>query len=249
MYLMEQYQFLKDNFLIAALFTLVIGLCVNIFINVFLYYLGKSLSRLSSFYTSIFIKSVKVPLILFAWLSILSSSIQFFYSYELSGYTYIFFDGIKENSLIFILLYFSYNFLIVSEQELKTLDKEDSNTTKRYAVTRVATIIILSIIATIILDTLAIDIGAFVAFGAAGTIIFGIAAKDLLSNLFGSLIVFIDKPFIIGDKISSHEKKFSGIVEHIGWRLTKIRSEQGYAIFIPNSTFTSVSIQNESIKK
>ena len=57
-----------------------------------------------------------------------------------------------------------------------------------------------------------------------GGLIVGMAAKDLLSNLFGALMVYMDKPFKVGDWIRSPDKSIEGTVEDIGWRVTRIRT-------------------------
>ena len=44
------------------------------------------------------------------------------------------------------------------------------------------------------------------------------AIKEIVENMFGGLVIFIDQPFKVGDFISSPDRKIEGTVEHIGWR-------------------------------
>jgi len=83
-------------------------------------------------------------------------------------------------------------------------------------------VIITSIL--VILQTLGYSISGVLAFGGVGGIAIGFAAKDLLANFFGGLIIYLDRPFKTGDWIRSPDRKIEGTVEKIGWRMTQIRS-------------------------
>lgn len=96
----------------------------------------------------------------------------------------------------------------------------------------------------IILELLHIEIGPILALGGAGTLVLGLASKDLLSNFFGAFMVFLDRPFVVGDTIRSPDRNIEGTVEYIGWRLTRIRTYEKRPLYVPNSIFTTVSIEN-----
>ena len=98
--------------------------------------------------------------------------------------------------------------------------------------------------ALIILEILHIQIGPILALGGAGTLVVGLASKDLLSNFFGALMVFLDRPFVVGDTIRSPDRNIEGTVEYIGWRLSRIRTYEKRPLYVPNSIFTTVSIEN-----
>lgn len=107
-----------------------------------------------------------------------------------------------------------------------------------------ASIVITAIL--VILQTLGFSISGVLAFGGIGGIAVGFAAKDLLANFFGGLMVYLDRPFKVGDWIRSPEKDIEGIVEKIGWRLTTIRTFDKRPLYVPNAAFTSISVQNPS---
>lgn len=113
-----------------------------------------------------------------------------------------------------------------------------------HAVAKLARISILITSGLIILEVLHIDIAPIYALGGAGTLIVGLASKDLLSNFFGAMMVFLDRPFVVGDTIRSPDKFIEGTVEYIGWRLTRIRSYEKRPLYVPNSIFTTVTIEN-----
>lgn len=96
------------------------------------------------------------------------------------------------------------------------------------------------------MQSMGYSISGVLAFGGVGGIAIGFAAKDLLANLFGSLIIFLDRPFQIGDWIRSPDREIEGTVEHIGWRMTIIRSFSKNPLYIPNAAFSTIAIENPS---
>jgi len=100
--------------------------------------------------------------------------------------------------------------------------------------------------ALVMLQTLGFSISGVLAFGGIGGIAVGFAAKDLLSNFFGGLMVYLDRPFKVGDWIRSPDKKIEGTVEEIGWRQTRIRTFSKRPIYVPNSIFMNIIVENPS---
>ena len=98
----------------------------------------------------------------------------------------------------------------------------------------------------VILQTLGYSISGVLAMGGVGGIAVGFAAKDLLANFFGGLIVYLDRPFAVGDWIRSPDRQIEGTVELIGWRVTVIRNFQSQPMYVPNSVFTTVIVENPS---
>ncbi|TPV97139.1 MAG: mechanosensitive ion channel family protein [Myxococcales bacterium FL481] len=80
-------------------------------------------------------------------------------------------------------------------------------------------------------------------FGIGGAAV-ALASKDTIANLFGSIVIFVDRPFQIGDwvEIGSHE----GTVEEVGLRVTRIRTFANSLITVPNSALTTSAINNWS---
>ena len=96
----------------------------------------------------------------------------------------------------------------------------------------------------IALPTLGIEITALLAFGGVGGIAIGFAAQDLLANFFGGLMIYMDRPFAIGDWIRSPDREIEGTVESIGWRLTVVRTFDKRPLYIPNSVFNTLALEN-----
>lgn len=97
-----------------------------------------------------------------------------------------------------------------------------------------------------VFQLLGISISGILAFGGMGGLIVGLAAKDLLANFFGSLIIYLDRPFKVGDWIRSADRDIEGVVENIGFRVTRIRTFDKRPLYVPNSIFTTILVENPS---
>jgi len=75
-----------------------------------------------------------------------------------------------------------------------------------------------------------------------GGIAVALAAKDTIANFFGSITIFTDRPFQMGElvKIGEH----LGPVEEVGFRSTRLRTLQGHLVTIPNSVITNSCVEN-----
>jgi MscS family membrane protein len=98
----------------------------------------------------------------------------------------------------------------------------------------------------IVLQNLGVNIGGLLAFGGVGGIAIGLAAQDVFKNMFGGFTIYFDRPFSVGDWIRSPDRDIEGHVEHIGWRVTAIRTFNKRLLYVPNSVFTTIALENPS---
>ncbi len=99
-------------------------------------------------------------------------------------------------------------------------------------------------IALMFAQTLGYPISGLLASLGIGGLAVALAAKDSLSNIFGSLMIILDRPFQIGDWVKAGDVE--GTVEEIGFRSTRIRTFAKTLITIPNNTLTNLAINNFS---
>ncbi|MDA0836669.1 MAG: mechanosensitive ion channel family protein [Planctomycetota bacterium] len=92
------------------------------------------------------------------------------------------------------------------------------------------------------LQNLDVDVTSFIAGLGIGGLAFALAAKDTLSNLFGSIMILVDRPFQIGDWVVIGEQE--GTVEEVGLRSTRIRTFYKSQITIPNANLATTNIDN-----
>lgn len=124
--------------------------------------------------------------------------------------------------------------------------KKPMDQTTAHAVSKLlrASVIITAVL--VVLQSLGYSISGVLAFGGIGGIAVGFAAKDLLANFFGGLMIYLDRPFAVGDWVRSPDQEIEGTVEYIGWRQTRIRTFDKRPLYVPNSTFANISVENPS---
>merc|ERR1712137_417788 len=93
-----------------------------------------------------------------------------------------------------------------------------------------------------ILDNCGLNISSLVAgFGISGLAV-ALAAQAILGDTIASFTMFIDRPFLVGDAITTNG--YTGIVEHIGFKTTRIRALSGELIIFPNSVISASILKN-----
>ncbi len=98
-----------------------------------------------------------------------------------------------------------------------------------------------------ILDNLEFDITGLIAGLSIGGLAFALAAQDTIKNFFGSLMIFVDRPFQVGDWITSGD--VDGTIEEVGFRSTRIRTFRNSVMYIPNGVITNQMIDNHGLRK
>ena len=86
------------------------------------------------------------------------------------------------------------------------------------------------------------DIRTILAAAGIGGLALALAAKDTIANLFGSVTIFADRPFQIGERV--RVGKFDGPIESVGFRSTRIRTLDGHQVTVPNSTVVNEMVEN-----
>lgn len=86
------------------------------------------------------------------------------------------------------------------------------------------------------------DVGALLAGVGIGGLAMAMAAKDFVANIFGGITVFVDKPFVVGDRVQV--AGIDGTVQEIGIRSTRIKTLAGRMVTIPNHKFTDGVVEN-----
>ena len=203
--------------------------------------LERQLDKTSNLWDDALIHAIIKPVSLLIWLSGITIAI------EISGISNAF--KAFEVGLIVVITWALIRLItfveinIIEQQAIKgvTVDKTTADAISQLL--RVSIIITSLLVA---LQSMGFNISAVLAFGGIGGIAVGFAAKDLLANFFGGLMIYLDRPFSVGDWIRSPDRQIEGTVEKIGWRLTSIRTFDKRPLYIPNSMFASISVENPS---
>lgn len=134
------------------------------------------------------------------------------------------------------------SFWITSTLERKKKEGDTSGVAAFTALRIVAKIAVWAAVVLVILDNLGIDITTFVAGLGIGGIAVALALQNVLSDLFASISIALDKPFVVGDYVVVGE--VNGNVEHIGLKTTRIRSLSGEQIVVSNNDLLNSRIRN-----
>ncbi|WHI46675.1 mechanosensitive ion channel family protein [Microbulbifer sp. JMSA004] len=154
----------------------------------------------------------------------------------------------REIGLILVMAWFAWRFSHSVEHNLcdpRYMGKPMDATTVR-AIGKLVRASIVITAGIVVMQFLGYSVSGVLAFGGIGGLAVGFAAKDLLANFFGGLMIYLDRPFAVGDWIRSPDKEIEGTVEDIGWRLTRIRTFDMRPVYVPNGIFTQIAVENPS---
>lgn len=98
-----------------------------------------------------------------------------------------------------------------------------------------------------VLQNLDVDVGSLLAGLGIGGLALAMAAKDTLANFFGSVMIFADRPFQIGDWVALDGTE--GIVEEVGFRSTRIRTFYNSLVTVPNSKIADAKVDNYGARR
>jgi MscS family membrane protein len=133
----------------------------------------------------------------------------------------------------------------MAEKAAKTTTRLDDQLVP--LVRRALKVAIVAIGAVFVLQNLNIDVASLLAGLGLGGLAFALAAKDTVSHLFGSITIFLDKPFQIGDWVQTCGVE--GIVEEVGFRSTRIRTFYNSLVTVPNGKLTDAIVDNYGMRR
>ncbi len=200
-------------------------------------------------FDDILLKSLQIPL------TFLIVVVSLVFITETLNDTYQLFDDFNKPKILYVLTIIIIAWTLIkvldnyynSKSFLKGLKSSDDPVVieQTYEITiRIFKIIVILISLLTLMQEFGLSISGLLAFGGVGGLVVGLAAKDLLSNFFGGLMIYFDRPFKVGEFIKSPDRNIEGIVESIGWRLTVVRTFSKNVLYIPNSAFSNIIVEN-----
>ena len=238
----EQYLWVFELFLIVL-----VALSLGFFLNRLIDRLEFQAARTKSVWDDALIEACRRPAIWLVWIlgvNFAASIAAQKMNSPLQGLV----DPINRLALIFLGSLFVVRFIKRAERNLLHPDymtKPIDETTVR-AVGKLLRGAVIITAVLISMQLFGYSISGLLAFGGIGGIAMGFAAKDLLANFFGGLMIYLDRPFSVGEWIRSPDQEIEGTVEDIGWRLTRIRTFDMRPLYIPNAVFANISVENPS---
>ncbi len=211
--------------------------------------LGHKTAHAKYIYPWAFVKALKAPVGLSIWLIALcvSAEIALLHYPNLASIRYL--PQIKALVIVLTVSWTLIRFIRNSESQYIRFCVENSKEVDKTLVHALSqlSIIAVSVVSFLIaMQLFGLPISALLAFGGIGGAAIAFASKDLLANFFGSMVVYLDRPFNVGDWIRSPDKQIEGTVEFIGWRVTRIRTFDQRPLYVPNGFFLTISVENPS---
>ncbi len=247
--LLAQYMpaYSESAWLILSGVICVLAVIADLVARTMLAQLMKQAEKTHMLWDDVFLNSFSRPLLFLIWLAAgywLIQLIEQHFSIVVIGDN----NPLPKLVPVILMAWSCLRFLKRLEQVLVMPDrmKKPMDPTTVGALGRLLRLIVSIIIVLIIMQSYGYSISGILAFGGIGGIAVGFAAKDLLANFFGGLMIYLDRPFKVGDWIRSPDKQIEGTVEDIGWRQTRIRTFDKRPLYVPNSTFASISVENPS---
>ena len=208
-------------------------------------YVHKKLSNTHKLWDDAISAAVYTPVRIAIWVTALFLIVRSFHI----EYEFVFYELVKTIYYLLVLgiiVVFLVAFARHVERNLTSHPKKKVDLMMVKALARIYYLFISSIFGLVALNVLGIPLSAVIAFGGIGGLAIGFASQDFLANLFGGLMIFIGRPFSIGEVISSPDKSIMGTVEDITWRQVKILTPEKRPIYVPNSLFSTIVIENIS---
>ncbi len=233
---------------VLALFMIVFGvMAASWLVNLFVRKLIQRAGRTATTWDDILLTSLKRPLTVFIWTVGISYAAEFAW-HDADAYLAGLIGTARKLLIILTLVWFVLRFLKGFEQRL--LEKEGKGRILDRAGARALNKLLRASVAVtaglMMLQTMGYSIAGLLTFGGIGGVIAGFAARDMLANFFGGLMIYLDRPFTEGDWIRSPDREIEGTVEYIGWRLTRIRTFDQRPLYVPNSAFANIAVENPS---
>lgn len=211
--------------------------------NVLLYIIRAINKKMSFDYCEDIISSFESPINIMLYVSGIYSFIVLSPIPELSGLVFV--DRILRSTVILSFFWGIYNLSDSTHTVMLGILAKlgiKSETAISNIFTTVLRIFIVAVAFVAIAKEWNYDISAFIASLSIGSVAVAFAAKDALANVFGSLIIILEKPFKIGDWITANDVE--GTVENISFRSTCIRTFEQELVYVPNSLLSNTPITN-----
>lgn len=234
---------------ILSVFIIVLATVVcNFFARRVLIKIAEKLDKTKTRWDDVLVEAAKRPLSWSIWIIGITLAADLIYV-ETQASIFLAARSFRELGILICLTWFLLRFLKGAESVLVSNADQDNEAIDRHTAEAIGKLLRMAVFITaglVLLQTMGFSISGVLAFGGVGGIAIGFAAKDLLANFFGGLIIYLDRPFKVGDWIRSPDKQLEGTVEKIGWRMTQIRTFDKRPLYVPNSVFTSIIVENPS---
>ncbi len=235
-----------DLNLLQGAMILLLGLAVHLALRALVNRLHRMAEHSEHRWDDVVVTALAPPLRLVIWVFVVFMMLRIFTDTDDALLKFL--NEMYDTALVLLLTWFLIRLIRGVEEELLRPDREGQSSDRAavHATAQLVRISLWVVAGILILQTLGVSVSGLLAFGGIGGIAVGFAAKDLLANFFGGLSIYLDRPFTTGDWVRSPDRQIEGTVEYIGWRLTRIRTFDQRPLYVPNSIFSQIALENPS---
>ena len=241
--------FLKlDSWIVQVFVVVFFTLLLNFFLKKILIKVHTRLTKTRTYWDDAFIDALQSPMALLIWILGLTFAAEIVWV-ETDAPIFLVIPVIRTIGVIFCIAWFLVRFIQRIEDNIIKRSEQEEIAYDRTTVDAIGKLLRISVIITaflVALQSLGYSVSGVLAFGGIGGLVVGLAAKDMLANFFGGLMIYLDRPFSVGDWVRSPDQEIEGTVEQIGWRLTRLRTFDKRPLYVPNSVFTTIAVENPS---
>ena len=197
------------------------------------------------------VEAIRKPAAVLIWVAGLSFAIEIV---RIEFQTAIFeaVPALRSAAAIAAITWFGFKFVGIYEHSYVAKQTESDSTFDRTTVfitSKILRVVVIFLGILVAMQTLGLSIAGILAFGGVGGIAIGFAARELIANYFGGLMLFMDRPFKVGETITSSDRDIEGTVQEIGWRQTIIVKFDTRTLYVPNSVFATIVVRNMTRQK
>jgi MscS family membrane protein len=241
--------------LFSFLFSLGFFFCLTLFLHGAIVFVCNRLLKKNSLklhpWPNQLFRVLKAPLLILIWilfLSFVADKIFLFINFlEVPNLLVI--QKIRELTLLAFFLWIAFAYINRMEAVYKKeIQITHNDPTLIHAVAQLSRLAVAFIGFLVLLSHLGVSVASLATIGGVGTAGIALAAQKMLANFFSGLMLYMNRPFVVGDKISSPDRAIEGIVEEMGWTVTRLRDNDKQPIFVPNSLFSDIILVNVTRK-
>lgn len=233
------------GWLSEAIGIVIVVLLVNFCVKWVLKRLHLLFERKKKYWADCFIQAIYLPLSSFVWffaaiqsIDLISARIYLPIPIELRH------DALAiAGVLAFGWFLMRWKHHVIKHMQLKSKKREivfDQG--KIGAIDKLCTVIIIFFVMLLSLEATDRSMSTIIAFGGIGGLALAFASQEVIANFFGGFMIYLTQPFTVGDWVSIPDHSIEGIVEDIGWYMTRVRSLDKRPIHIPNSIFSRLIV-------
>ena len=227
----------------AAISVLLLAFVFNFIAKRLLDRLHLYFVKQNKIWTDGFVQSLRAPLRYYIWLLAIIQSFDFLATHVIAPipanyhHMIIVVGGVA--ALTWFLIRWKQHIIFsITEKSKRREVTVDEGTIS--AVDKIVTIGIIFFSFLFLLEATNQNVQALIAFGGVGGLALAFASQEIIANFFGGFMLYLTKPFTVGDRVQLPDHKIEGIVEEIGWYMTRLRALDKQPIYVPNSLFSKL---------